>query len=304
MTTLAMTFKNLQDRLTLNYNGPTVTEVAEIKTLINEGYLQFLMDYDWSFVTKTGVVTAAATATGTGTSVAGTLTATASIFYPEHIGTSITITDGGGTDVDLTTTISAYTSPTIVTLTDTTSFAAKALTISALGRADMPSDFAQIIGLPIVNVSTGDRLEHRPPAWIKQQAALNPYYTGQPCYFALEPAAFVVATGQRWKMLMWPYLDTAYSVTVAYRFEVDLLSADGDYPMGGSIHSATILQAALMRWEQTRGNSPGYQTDLYYKTALPRSIAREQAGRASIVGSYRADARERGRPFGTVTYDT
>lgn len=219
------------------YDTPTAAEWVRAKQYINDGYMRFLSDHEWSFLTR--IVDADITKTGEG----------------------------------------------VVSLAD---------------------DFDSLLGNPVLKTgdsnSFGRLLAERPYAWIASQRQVTAEATGQPAYYALAPAAFVQATGQRWQMHTYPLPDADYTAALRYRYRPTLMAEDTDHPVGGSVHCLSILQAALMLSEQNKGRS-GHLSELYYTTHLPLSIKRDRAMAANILGSTpRATSIAPAKP--TFTYVT
>lgn len=201
------------------YDTPTDAEWVLAKQYINDGYLRFLGDHEWSFLTKIANVT---------------ITATSS------------------------------------------------------GKDALATDFDALVGDPVLSIGDsnafGRRLYERPYVWIANKRQLTANATGQPAYYAVAPATFVTATGQRWELHTYPLPDADYVVSLQYRYRPTMMADDTDHPVAGSIHCLSILEAALMLSEQNKGRS-GHHTDLYYNTHLPMSIERDRALKPNILGS-------------------
>ena len=308
MAANALTFKNIYDRL-IAVAYPTTPDAAQIvdaKGLVNDGYLQFLGEYPWSFCHKAGsgtlfsaVTTGAVTVGGTGNL---TLTAAAATFYSTMVGRTITATTSGSSY-----TITGYTSSTVITVSvDASADDGDTFTIAA-GVYGLASGFSSLIEDPVVTSTNGwvlPRLERKSAEWIVEQVQANPNLTQQPRFYAVQPRTFSASVGQQWDMLVFPLPDQAYTLSGRYRFVPDLLSSDNDYPLGGGVHGLTILAAALMQWEQRKGQVDGFHARTYYQTALPRSIRfdREQQpvilGRTPDSSDFRVDFRN-----ATATYN-
>lgn len=81
--------------------------------------------------------------------------------------------------------------------------------------------------------------------------------TGRPIYAAVRPRAGTGTTGQRFEILWWPTPNAVYVLTYRYTALQDQMSTTYPYPLGGQMHSETILQScraeAERRFNDMRG---------------------------------------------------
>lgn len=288
MATNILTFQGLHERLLeqTHPNSPTGAQTTAAKLLVNDGYLRFLSDYDWSFITKTPTVSLWPTTTTGVVAAVGednkTLTVDDDVFLPSMIGRTI-VGDTSGTSY----TIAIYSSATQVVLdADASADDGGTFTITADGLYGLPDDFAQRIDDPVLTTVLGrPRLDERPPEWVRTEIEATGNMTGPPVYYAIVPRAFDTKYGQRWDLLVCPIPASTYPVVFRYRFDAELMTENDEFPLGGGLHGLTILQAGLMIHEQRGGDTDGVQAGLYYKQYLPTSIQRDQQGRAAVLGS-------------------
>ncbi len=107
-------------------------------------------------------------------------------------------------------------------------------------------------------------------------------YEDYPRWFAIEPSAFTATTGQRWVVRWNP--SWSAGATLSYRYKaIPNQLADGHYPMGGPLHSLTILYAALAAWEELY-QTPAKFSQLY-EIELQKSIRLDNSFRAGTVHS-------------------
>ena len=216
----------------------------------------------WSFLRplaelNIGGAVAATVASGTTGGVITVATPAAGIFDPSMIGQDLTISD----TATRTVTVTGFTSPTIVTTSDTAGFASKAISVAASGVVNLPSDFGSLVGrlqyprsdtltFPTLQSHSTDEIE---VMWRHQVPTEWPY----PYAYALAPCPFVTATGQRYQVWLAPLPTTA--VTLIYRYVVipNILADDANYPLGGWQHQDTILYMALADWELKSGHGVG-----------------------------------------------
>ncbi len=255
-----------------------VTTAAHALGFVNSGYAKFLEGIDprdnerhvWSFLQPLATLALAYQTTGTATGVYATLTtvtATAAVFQPTNIGDTMTVADTG----DLT--IADYTSATVVTVSGSHAFTGKAITIPHGGLYDLPSDFGGMIDRPYYAYSTtAGRCElHESSA----EAILRMYENDTPVstayYWAVVPAAFVAATGQRWQMMFYPRFDEARFTRYRYLVIPSALTDSASvYTLGGAVHCYAIKTLALSEYELSRGQPGIYTADA--KTHMIASI--------------------------------
>ena len=285
-------YTRLRDRV---YPSPTDAQTAEAKAIVNDGYLRLLTEHPWRCITKATTLTIWPEVTGTVNGSASysaptglsTITATEASFYASMVGRTFTF-DTSETGY----TIAGYTSTTVVTVTGNASGEAAGDTFTIVPDAyRLASDFAEMVADPIVStdMSNPPRLDKRTDEDVLNRIYASDQITGPPKMYAIQPAAFSATVGQQWDMIVYPIPDQEYALIYRYRFEVDTMTADAEYPVGGSVLSLAILGAASAVWEERAGQTKGLQSELYYKQALPAAIKRDHATRAGILGQTPPD---------------
>jgi len=141
----------------------------------------------------------------------------------------------------------------------------------------LPLNFGSISGT--VSTSDGITLKDTSPSTIAMYRSMSDA-VGLMEYYALVPAYSVA--GQTWKMQFYPVPEAATTISFQYRKQANLLSADGDYPLGGGLHTMTILQAAYMIWEQEKNQNNGIEYQKY-RQLLETSISRDNNFRSNTL---------------------
>jgi hypothetical protein len=88
--------------------------------------------------------------------------------------------------------------------------------------------------------------------------------TGQPFCFAISTSLYTPETGTRWRVLFHYPPNGTYELIYQYRIGVEELSADGDVPIGGHEHAATIREFCLSEVELWDGEEAGVHTKNVY----------------------------------------
>lgn len=178
--------------------------------------------------------------------------------------------------------------------------------VSKQGIIAMPADFGELTGDPVIKNSgylSPPCLEWRTPEWIEEYVQAGGETPGMPQYYAVREKTFVSTTGSRRELLLAPWPSADYTLAAPYRIEVTTMTSDSEYPVGASAHGPTILAAAFALWESQTGKTSGVKQKLY-ETALARSIRRDDQQRARILGRTPPErALSTRRWTGAVTYD-
>jgi len=130
---------------------------------VQAGYERVLLGLDprdngaylWSFLQPVADLSIAAAIAGVATGVYDavllhtTVTATTAIFVPSQVGSTLTVTDGGGAGVDLALEIESYVSATCVVATGGNDFTAKAVSLPHTGIYTLPEDFGGLLEAPV-----------------------------------------------------------------------------------------------------------------------------------------------------------
>lgn len=145
----------------------------------------------------------------------------------------------------------------------------------------LPDDFAEMVDPFAYAANQGFRTVEQTNTSHLLQLSSDSLENGYPLLFAIEPAAFTAATGQRWVVRWWPKPQQAFVFTYRYRRVMPLVSTT-DFIPGGPEHSSTILYLALADYEQMSGRAGGQWTQLADRE-LAKSIAIDQANRSGVV---------------------
>jgi hypothetical protein len=280
--------------------GLSADEESEVTLYVKEGYREFILAYEWSFMRPTNSSVLWPTTTGT---VSGTpskdngttsVTATANKFYPSMVGRTFTF-DTSGTGYE----IASYTSATDIKVTGDASgeTADDTFTITADGFYAMPFDFGGLLGEVFFDYGDGRwlPLDQVGVAELLEQLMITTG-TGRPTQCAINPHRVDSGDtrGQRHDLMAWRIPDAIYTVRYQYQVLPDVLVTN-DYPYGGAMHAQTILYscfAAAERGKQKLVNGPDQQ---YYDKLLRGSIKRDQRGTRADKLGFMVNAQVRGR---------
>ena len=222
---MAVTFSYLVQQVGLllkNDRTPLGDDLMEVKEIVNDGYLRFLNEHDWSFLSP---------------------------------------------------------STTLAVLADAEETA-------------LPSGFEEMLDnfWFAHDAALGRNIIWRTsPENIRRMKAEYANESATPREFAIEPVAFVAATGQRWQAVWFPVPSAALTLHYRYRAAAAALSSDSDYPMGGQRHGQTILAACRTECEVNKGQTSGIYEARYRGSdgdggLLARSIQRDLNGRTQNLG--------------------
>lgn len=120
---------------------------------------------------------------------------------------------------------------------------------------DLPEDFSGMGA----GLSFDAGIDNPPPGAIGEEeirrlAARTPA-TGPPTYYAVRARQSHQRT--RYEVLLYPTPDAEYELTARYPIEPDPLSDDNIYPLGGALHSETILESCLSAAEKQMNPESG-----------------------------------------------
>lgn len=131
---------------------------------------------------------------------------------------------------------------------------------AAASAADLPDDFAGMEGA-VRLVSSGRaacEIKQTNEQVIRQRIFEVPDRTGAPDLCAVEAIKPSGQTkGTRYRLLVYPIADQAYTLEFQYYFAPDSLSVSFPYPHGGATHAETIKAACLAKAELYQDNEPG-----------------------------------------------
>lgn len=275
--TLSMTWATICDRIE-QLTGNTTAGNALIHAI--SGYRRFLRGVDldakpplahaWSFLRPLATITIGAAQTGTATGdSSGVVTATTDMFDTSMVGLVMTVTDVG--DV----TIEDWVQADIVNTTGSTAFSSKAISVSSTGIYDLPAAFGGIVN-PFTYVGsqtdqTPALLEVTPETifrmWRDDGRADDAF-----CW-ALAPATMVVATGQRWKLLVAPVPDASRVLAYRHRVSAAIPQDTNTYPVGGADGSDVILACGLADAEVKVGKLTNGPLEMDARDRMAEAIA-------------------------------
>jgi hypothetical protein len=291
------------------YTGTTTANDA-LGWLV-KGYLRVLSGEDpregapphnWSFLRPMiGQITVgAAVAATSATSVSGTVTCNtpaAGIFDQSMIGQAFTVTNYDGAGGVLTTTVTGYVSPTVITTDDTTSYAAKAASVASSCIVALPADFDGMVDGPVytgtANAMDLPNFSEVSPEQLyeiwRMQNGQAPYLN--PSYWAILPLPFVPATGSRYALGFASVPQEA--VTLFYRYNTlqpdivdDTAGTSPTFLPGGPSMQALYEWAGKAEWESQR-NVTGVASTRFSRlmaTAIDRDATKTSLGQDSNAG--------------------
>jgi len=344
MAVMRWTFEDLYLRFQAKaYKSPGDDETIEAMETVNDGYLMFLSEADWTFLHQTSTLALIAykrtetpanvqvgdvfkvdledaaensyeiSFTATAATVANVVTglynaaavAAAAGYSPWDL---VTFTDDT-THLSIRPNsvdlaLSATTTATDGGGTDTQTLTDAAVSLE--GVAALPADFGEFAQDPVIDSGIVDapRLEWRTPEWIADYVQAANEFPSVPLFYGLRESTWAKTTGSRRELIVAPWPNTDYTLAISYRIEPETMADDDDeYPMGAAAHGPTILAAAFAIWEERTGKTDGVMQRLYDR-ALARSLRRDRQQRARILGWTPPErAAPRGRWLNTITYE-
>lgn len=115
--------------------------------------------------------------------------------------------------------------------------------------------------------------------------------SGRPICAAVRPRAGTGTTGQRFEILWWPVPNAVYVLSYRYTALQDAPSAASPYPLGGAMHSETILQSAKAEAERRFNDMRGPEYARFMEM-LAASIAYDARQAPETLG-YMGDKSDR-----------
>lgn len=216
---------------------------------IRSGLLRFynVPGYTWSFLQPESTITTVAPySTGTVEITGGTATLSDGTWPAWASGASLNV---GGAYYNVT----ARTDDSNITIDDT-SLEVDAGTGFTLGRYayDLPADFSQFDG-ELECRSTADAMygpiSLSTAAEVRRRLGISSAFS-YPQIVGVRAKAFDATVGQRYEAVFHPVPDAAYTYWYSYRVTPAMISTDNLYPLGGTEHGETILEACLAAAER------------------------------------------------------
>jgi len=291
MAQLVWTFKDLYEDVARRFGwdpgGLTADQKAEAQRIVNVGCLNFYQRRSWNILRPNTTFTlwptqsstaAGAPAKDNGTS---TVTAAATMFYPNMVGRTLAFTAGSSY------VICTYTSGTAVKVTGDAGGEANGdtITVTADGDYYLPANFGAMLserliyqpaqGYPAIRRTT--------PGDIRQRRSLGSS-SGTPRLYAVEKRAFTSTEGDRWNLMAFPAPATVKLVNFRCRLEPTKMADDGEYPLGGQIHAATIRQFCFAAVEAEKTHASGGDEHKTAEKLLLVSIDRDGEQQSQVLG--------------------
>ena len=283
---------------------PDLTDTALLARLIKEAYLMFLYPADvlgkgshtWSFLSpSTTLSTIEEYSTGTVDVTDGDATVELSGgTWPSWAeSATIAITDDDGDEHEFT--VEERTDNDTIELAeewDGDTDTGLSYTIHYHpADYDLPASFGGLIGEQIVLESTD---EYYPPMKVISPEQIQRFRLGYstastPRYAAIQPKAFVSATGSRWELLIFPEPDDDYTARYRYNVNPDAV-ASGQYPIGGAQHALTIRAACRARAEMKMGGGVRGHYFAEFADCLKASIQQDEGFKAKNLGYNKDDS--------------
>lgn len=114
--------------------------------------------------------------------------------------------------------------------------------------------------------------------------AARPTETGSPQCVASTPVdQTTYLKGQRYRLIVFPEPDDAYTLEFAYSLLPDALRWDRPWPYGGAQHAETIQAACIAAAELYLNDMPGPRA-LYFHERLIASIGQDRKMRPPLIG--------------------
>jgi len=283
---------------------PDITSATKLARIIKNGYTMFLYPpevvvngrpvsgYKWSWASPLAVLnTIEEYDTGTVKVVEGdaTVVLTGGTWPSWAEDATIVITDGDGDDYTFT--VSERTDGANIELSSEWAGASDDTLAYEIhyhpDEYDLPAAFGGLEGgLTLISTESPTtsfpQLIVRPSDFVAQYAVAdqNP---SAPLYVSIVPDDFVGATGQRYRMLLWPQPDLNYAIGYRYNVNLDAMVA-GQYHPGGPASAQMAKKCCLAAAELLQS---GGAVGTYYNLAmqaLATGIAHDISMRPSNLG--------------------
>lgn len=275
--------------------------------------------HEWSFMRpmttmqvfppQSGTITAAPTydsASGTSTVVAATGT-----FYKEMIGLKLKFTTSGNEYP-----IASWTNSTTVVVTgDASGESVQGWSVdpTVLGFR-LPDDFGGLDSDITIqdNQTYYNTIKLTGEARMRALKQATSITSSRPRWAALRPEP-PSASGQRWRLLIWPEPDAVYTLQYRYNINLDAPNAlptpDSAYPAGGLPFAELYLESCLAVAEQRIDDTQDVHTKRFHQcllTAIERDMAQfaqEHFGYNGDGSDWRSSRRGRFGRYGRYGYD-
>lgn len=174
------------------------------------------------------------------------------------------------------------------------------ITTAGAGTYSLPADFGGLVSPFVYPYSATDStpaIEEATPEAV-MSAWRDETLTGDPFMWALIPAEYVAATGQRYKLIVAPVPDANRTWSFRYRVQATQAADTTDYPVGGPDHAETVQACSLAALEVAVGKlanaAPGTWEDAA-RARLAESIALDKRFMRVGTARERSTSDESGR---------
>ena len=120
--------------------------------------------------------------------------------------------------------------------------------------------------------------------------------TGAPKYYAVRAThgGSTATAGQRFEIAFYPNADAAYQFSYTYVMAPDKLSTTNKYPLGGALHSQTLIEAVLAECEKNMDDQSGVHEAMFQKLLISSYRADLESKEGQVESSYNVTAPEYG----------
>jgi hypothetical protein len=272
---------------------------AMVKTALRWFYypppLPGMKPHQWRFLRPTSTISVfgntAGTVSGTPSysNPSSTINTTAGIFVSTMLGKSLRFATSGNSYP-----IATVAASNQVTVTGDASGegADQSITVLTDGIFALPDDFGAMEG-PLTIESSSDRYDatrltneaHIRRLWLDATTE----QIGKPAWAAVRPIAGTSATeGQRFELMIAPYLDATYTLEYTYMVLPDALTEGLPYHLGGAVHGETLLQAVRAACELKLDDERGVEW-AQFMDRLAQSIQHDKTQLRARTGQYNGD---------------
>lgn len=164
--------------------------------------------------------------------------------------------------------------------------------VASTATYDLPDDFAEFLSPGLSFAQANNKLF--PVRLTSMERILELRQLGnvltsiQPEYAAVTPKTFDGSTGERFSLTLFPTPAASGTLTAPYQSLPNATTDAAPYPMGGGLHSETIMASCLAAAELERDKKPGACKQTYDEL-LAKSIDHDRRGGPKILG-YNGDA--------------
>ena len=141
---------------------------------------------------------------------------------------------------------------------------------------DLPDDFAGIVDGDVLFSATNRRVSKCPMDRLLNLRAVEGG-TGVPKYFAVRAKAVAPTTGNRYEMIFHPTPNASLTAVFRYPIAANVIDGTNKYPLGGALHSETIIAAVLAAAEERMDDSAKGERFEKFQQLLAASIRADMA---------------------------